>query len=146
MATLQKEIRLTPRCCYYNVQRRAAISVDGKANKKRGRYLHGDVNELDEVADNTHDAKTDSNSSAELLVFYKNHRVRQLSAHLIEAFSVSVQSLVPAILHVPCSVFLLLMTCAIHSILVDCPASCYSNERHMDVKDRRSRKTISHED
>lgn len=108
--------------------------------RKRGRYLHGDVNELDEVADNTHDAKTDSNSSAELLVFYKNHHVRQLSAHSIEAFSVSVQSLVPAILPTPCSVFLILMTCAIYSILVDCPASCYSNERHMDVKDNGAEK------
>lgn len=107
--------------------------------RKRWRYLHWDVNELDEVADNTHDAKTDSNSSAELLVFYKNHHVSFLLIQLK---------------HFPCAshpartkqCLLLLMTYAIHSILVDCPASCYSNERHMDVKDRRSRRTISHED
>lgn len=63
------------------------------------------MNELDKVANNTHNAKADSNSTAELLVFYKKDHVRQLSAHSIETSLVSVDNLVTDILPAPCSAF-----------------------------------------
>lgn len=73
------------------------------------------MDELDKVTDNTHDAKADSNSSAELLVFYKNHHVRQLSAHSIETSLVSADDLMPDILPASCNAFIFITLCAIPS-------------------------------